>query len=57
VRAENFLATTAIGSITAISGTPLRLRIDVTARNATGETIRVNGDAQFRYEVVRSNCS
>lgn len=57
VRADNFLATSATGSITAIAGTPLRLRIDVTARNAAGETIRVTGDAQFRYEEVRSNCS
>lgn len=57
VRADNFLATSATGSITAVTGTPLRLRIDVTARNAAGETIRLTGDAQFRYEVVRSNCS
>ena len=57
VRADNFLATTATGSITATSGMPLRLRIDVTAKNNVGETIGLAGDAQFRHEVVRSSCS
>jgi hypothetical protein len=57
VRAENFVATSASGSITAIVGLPLRLRIDVTATNASGETMRLTGEAQFRYEQARTNCS
>lgn len=57
VRADNFTATSAAGSITAISSIPLRLRIDVTTRNAAGETMRISGDAQFRYEEKRTSCS
>jgi hypothetical protein len=57
VRAENFNASSATGSITAISGTPLRLRIDVTTTNAANETMRLTGEAQFRLEEVTSNCS
>ena len=57
VRAENFVATLASGSITAVEGLPLRLRIDVTARNASNESMRFTGDAQFRYERARTSCS
>lgn len=57
VRADNFVATSASGSITAIDGLPLRLRIDVTAKNASNESMRLTGEAQFRYERVRTNCS
>jgi len=56
VRAENFVATSASGSITAVEGLPLRLRIDVTARNAN-ESMRLTGDAQFKYEQARTSCS
>jgi hypothetical protein len=57
VRAENFNASSATGSVTAIASTPLRLRIDVTTRSATNETMRLTGEAQFRLEKVTSNCS
>ena len=57
VRADNFVATSASGSITAIVGLPLRLRIDVTARNNANESMRLAGDAQFSYERARSSCS
>ena len=57
VRAENFNASSATGSVTATTGIPLRLRIDVTTRSATNETMRLTGDAQFRLETVTSNCS
>lgn len=57
VRAENFSATSATGSITAVTGAPLKLRIDVTARNAAGEEMRLTGDATFEYRKVSSNCS
>lgn len=57
VRANNFNATTATGSIFAVTGQPLRLRIDVTAQNAEGETMRITGEAQFEYTKVSSNCS
>lgn len=57
LRAENFNATSATGSITTVDPKPLKLRVDVTTSNAAGETIKVTGDAQFRYERVSSSCS
>ena len=57
VRADNFNATAATGSIAAISTTPLRLDIDVTVRNAANQTMSLTGEAQFEYETVHSGCS
>ena len=57
VRADNFNATSASGSITAITGSPLRLGIDVTTANAAGETIRMTGEAGFAYQSVKALCS
>jgi hypothetical protein len=57
VRADNFVARTATGSVTAIQSIPLKLRVDVTAGNAAGETIRIVGDAVFSYHVERDRCS
>jgi hypothetical protein len=56
VRADNFTGTSATGTITALDGSPLRLRIDVTTRNAAGETIRLTGEAGFHYEKVTKTC-
>ena len=57
VRADNFNATAASGTITTVSTAPLRLNIDVTVRNALNQTMRITGDAQFEYERVASSCS
>jgi len=57
VRADNFVATSASGSITALATAPLRLRIDITTANAAGETIRLAGDAGFSYSKVQALCS
>ena len=57
VRADNFNADAATGTITAISTTPLRLKIDITVRNPANQTMRLTGEAQFEYQEVRSNCS
>ena len=57
VRADNFVATSASGSITALATSPLRLRIDITTANAAGETIRLTGDAGFSYSKVQALCS
>lgn len=57
VRADNFTATSASGSISVIDGSPLRLRIDVTTSNAAGETIRLTGDAGFSYAEVATTCT
>ncbi|HEX6574863.1 MAG TPA: hypothetical protein VF042_07805 [Gemmatimonadaceae bacterium] len=56
MRADNFTATSATGTITALNSAPLRLRIDVTAQNNTGESIRVTGDAGFNYAKVTKPC-
>lgn len=56
LRADNFIATSATGTITALATAPLRLRIDVTTRNAAGETIRVTGDNGFAYQKVTKTC-
>ena len=56
VNADNFIATSATGTITALDTNPVRLRIDVTAAAAGGETIRLTGDAGFHYEVVTASC-
>ena len=56
VRADNFTATSASGSITVLSTAPLRLQIDVTTRSASGETIRLTGDTGFAYQKVTKTC-
>jgi len=56
VRADNFVATSATGSITALASAPLRLQIDITTANAAGETIRLAGDAGFSYHSVKAIC-
>ena len=56
VRADNFTATKASGSITVLAASPLRLRIDVTSGNDAGETIRITGEAGFHYDKVTVPC-
>lgn len=57
VRADNFTATSASGSITALNSSPLRLRIDVATSNASGETIHLTGEAGFAYQKVTKSCT
>ena len=57
VRASNFVATSATGSITALASAPLRLAVDITTANAAGETIRLTGDVGFSYHKVQALCS
>jgi hypothetical protein len=56
IRDGSFQATSASGSLTALDTSPLRLRIDVTGSNASGETVRVTGDAGFAYQKVTTTC-
>ncbi|HKY96618.1 MAG TPA: hypothetical protein VJL35_02075 [Gemmatimonadaceae bacterium] len=56
VNADNFVATSATGTITSLDTNPVRLRIDVTATSASGETMHLTGDAGFHYEVVTASC-
>ena len=57
IRADNFVATSATGSITVLAASPLRLRIDITTTNAAGETMRLTGDAGFSYHKVQALCT
>jgi hypothetical protein len=57
LRASNFVATSATGSITSLGSAPLRLRIDITTVNQSGETIRVAGEAGFAYNKVIALCN
>jgi hypothetical protein len=57
VRADNFTAASAMGSINVLASAPLRLRIDVTTANAAGETIRLAGEAGFTYQSVKALCN
>lgn len=57
VRADNFTATSASGSMRVISGLPLTLAVDVTTSNGTGETMRIVGEAVFTYERLSTSCS
>jgi len=57
VRADNFVATSATGSITVLAASPLRLRIDITTTSAAGETMRLTGDAGFSYHKVQALCT
>ncbi|MEO7501640.1 MAG: hypothetical protein ABIW94_03275 [Gemmatimonadaceae bacterium] len=57
VRADNFTATSATGSMTVLNAAPLRLRIDVTTSSSSGETMRIAGDAGFTYQKVDANCT
>ena len=56
VRADNFAATSASGTIKAVGTSPLRLQIDVTTQNAAGETIRLTGEVGFAYQKVTRPC-
>jgi hypothetical protein len=56
VRADNFVATSASGSIQVLAVAPLRLRIDIETSDATNSTIRIRGDASFKYERERVTC-
>ena len=56
LRADSFTATSVSGTMTALNSAPVRLGIDVTTTNATGETIRVTGEAGFAYQKVTTTC-
>jgi hypothetical protein len=47
VRADDFVASSASGTVDVLGVAPLRLRLDVTARSAAGATIGIRGELQF----------
>jgi hypothetical protein len=57
VEAGAFLASDASGTIAVLETEPLALRMDVTARDSAGATIRVRGDARFGHRRERGRCT
>ncbi|MDQ3950554.1 MAG: hypothetical protein M3282_09415, partial [Gemmatimonadota bacterium] len=47
VRADDFVANSASGTIEVLGVAPLRLRLDVTAGSAAGATMRIRGELRF----------
>lgn len=45
------------GTVTVLDASPLRLRVDVRAGAATGETLRIRGDAAFALADDEVPCS
>lgn len=56
VEAGEFAASAASGTIAVLETEPLALRLDVTASDTTGKTLRVRGDAQFSFRRERRRC-
>lgn len=56
VRADNFVAASASGSIQILAVAPLRVRMDIETRDAANSTIRILGDASFKYVRERVIC-
>jgi len=57
VRAGDYVATAVTGTVEVLAVAPLRLRLDLTARDAGGATIRVRGDASFSFERTPTACT
>jgi hypothetical protein len=56
VEAGEFVAREATGTIAVLETAPVALRLDVTARDSTGDSIRVRGDARFGHHRERRRC-
>jgi len=57
VEAGEFVAREASGTIAVLETEPVALRLDVTARDSAGQTIRVRGDARFGHTKERRRCT
>ena len=57
IEAGEFVASEASGTIAVLETAPVALRLDVTARDSTGRTIRVRGDARFGHRRERRPCA
>jgi hypothetical protein len=53
VRADDFVASSASGTIEVLGVAPLRLRLDVTAGSAAGAAMRIRGEV--RFSLLREN--
>jgi hypothetical protein len=56
IEAGEFVAREASGTVTVLETKPVALRLDVTARDSAGATVRVRGDAQFSARRERRRC-
>lgn len=57
VRAENFFATSASGTIQVVQVAPLVLRLEISATDTNNTTIQIRGDASFRFVRERVPCT
>lgn len=57
VEAGDFVAHDVSGTIAVLETKPLALRLDLTARDSAGSTIRVRGDARFTHGRERRGCA
>jgi hypothetical protein len=57
VEAGEFTSRRAAGTITVLATRPLALRLDLTAVDSAGDSIRLTGDARFSSRHVREPCS
>jgi hypothetical protein len=53
VRADDFVASSASGTVEVLGVAPLRLRLDVTAGSAAGAAMRIRGEV--RFSLLREN--
>ena len=56
VRAENFVATSASGALEVLGVAPLRVRMDLAVKNDANETMRLRGEAGFKFVRERVPC-
>jgi hypothetical protein len=56
VRAGDFIASSASGTITVLQTAPLELKLDLTAASADGKAIRMLGNARFGLERETGPC-
>jgi hypothetical protein len=56
VEAGEFVASEAWGTLAVLETEPLALRVDVTARDSLGDSVRVRGEAQFSVRRQRRRC-
>jgi len=57
VRDDSFAATSVTGTVEVLGVMPLRLRLDLTATDASNATVRVQGDAAFSFVSQPSPCT
>jgi hypothetical protein len=57
IRAGEFAAVEVSGTAEVLEVSPLRLRLDLTGRDAADAVVRVQGDASFRYQSGPPSCT